>query len=315
MVIKIFIIPHPQEGFNYFWCCPRGEKIVVDGLRALSNIQLIDQPDNADFIFHTYVPHNKGQKNYDIISQYDPSKLVIIDWVDEPDYILYPHYFAYFKRSWCFASQENKSFVIKKYAIPRPTNMFPFWYCAMPEFIYQPPVEKTIDLGCYLRATCNNRKIVRNMFYNTLQNLPQTKFHLGEVTNNTRSKKEQTFFDMDYMKILKQTKIVVTCNPTDWEGDSRTWEALANNCLVFVDKMFVPYLHPLINGKHIIEYEFDKMEDFAIKLLYYRAHEKEAAEIAKCGCEFTLQHHTPKARMKYVIDVILQLKENNRAIH
>ena len=44
------------------------------------------------------------------------------------------------------------------------------------------------------------------------------------------------------------SKIVVTCNPTGWEGDYRTWEALTSGALILVDKMITPLINPLITG-------------------------------------------------------------------
>mgnify|MGYP001288080589 CR=1 FL=1 len=39
---------------------------------------------------------------------------------------------------------------------------------------------------------------------------------------------------MDYYEKMFHSKIVVTCNPDNWEGDYRTWEALSTGSLVFV---------------------------------------------------------------------------------
>lgn len=51
-----------------------------------------------------------------------------------------------------------------------------------------------------------------------------------------------------YMSAMRSAKIIVTCNPSSWEGDFRLWEAMASGALVFVDEMDTPMPHPLIDG-------------------------------------------------------------------
>ena len=40
-----------------------------------------------------------------------------------------------------------------------------------------------------------------------------------------------------YKQCLYDSKIVLHANPDSWEGDARTWEALASGALVFVDRI------------------------------------------------------------------------------
>jgi hypothetical protein len=308
--MNIFIVPYPDKGFNYFWCCPRGTEIVNRGLRLINEVKIVDNPDEADFIIHSYVPHFNGIKSSEIISRYDPAKLVIIDWTDEPDYILYDKYFAYFKRSWVFP--KNMSFIVKeKYPIDRPKNMFPFWYSIMKEFQYQSNQKRIIDVGCYLRDTCANRKWVINACYNIFQKLNKEGYHchIGPVSNETRSKKENTYFDSKYLSFLKKTKIVVTCNPTQWEGDSRLWEAIANGCLVFVDKLFVPYLKPLSN---VIQYTVGNELELEERLRQYLYEPQFCKEKAEDNFNYCLQWHTEKARMEYIVKTLESLSCPNQ---
>lgn len=306
--MKIYIIPYPDKGFNYFWCCPRGTEIVRRGLFNLPNVSLVDNPDNADYIFHSYVPHYNGQKSSEIISKYDPSKLVIIDWTDEPEYILYDKYYAYFKRSWVFPHKDGRSNIVKsKYSVNRPINMFPFWYGIMPEFSYKSDLEKVIDVGCYLRDTCQNRRWVINTVWNICQKLKSQGYicHIGPVSNETRSIKEKTYFDDKYLSFLQKTKIVVTCNPTDWEGDSRLWEAIANKCLVLVDKLYVPYNKPLSN---VVQYNIGDSNELEEKLLYYLQNDLYRKERAQLSYDDGMKYHIEKARMKYVIKTLELMK-------
>ena len=65
------------------------------------------------------------------------------------------------------------------------------------------------------------------------------------------------------------SKIVVTCNPTGWEGDYRTWEALTSGALILVDKMITPIINPLINGKHVVFNDLNNLMELKNKILFY----------------------------------------------
>ena len=56
-----------------------------------------------------------------------------------------------------------------------------------------------------------------------------------------------------YIRALARSKIIVTCNPTDWEGDSRLGEALSSGALVCVDLMLDPP-PGLIDGRTTLFY-------------------------------------------------------------
>ena len=147
--LKVYIIPHPTEGFNYYWTCPRGEYIVESGLSQLENVQLVNHPNLADIFILDYVPHNKGIKTTELIDQYNTKKLVVIDWIDEPDQYLCNKYFLYFKRSLVgpITGQVNNQNIniVKKQEIKK-RRVYPFWYCYLPEYRYNKKIDKDIDI-------------------------------------------------------------------------------------------------------------------------------------------------------------------------
>ncbi|KAH8059251.1 glycosyl transferase [Aureococcus anophagefferens] len=55
-----------------------------------------------------------------------------------------------------------------------------------------------------------------------------------------------------YFGAMRKSKIAVTCNPSHWEGDFRTFEALASGALIFVDEMYVPHPRPFVDGEHAV---------------------------------------------------------------
>lgn len=315
--MNIFLAPHPTEGFNYFWTCPRGEAIVRQGLAKLPEVRIVDSEMEADFVFWDYVPHNREVKTRELIDQYDPDKLVVIDWVDEFDWMHTDRFFAYFKRSWVYPQNPVNSPGVNpyKYVVQRPTNMFPFAYAVMDEFLQRAATHKkprNIDFACYLRPTCPNRIEALQTSLTVAKNLHAVgkRVHVGPVNEASRSVGANTYFDPTYFDALSRTKIVVTCNPTWWEGDSRTWEALAASCLVFVDLMSTPLPNPLKSYEHLINYFPTLPHWMSNDIFYYAKHEDEAAEIAKKGRDWAIQYHSSEARMRYVIDTLKRLKAN-----
>lgn len=59
--------------------------------------------------------------------------------------------------------------------------------------------------------------------------------YFGEVTTSTR-----TALSPVYLQLMRTAKVVVTANPGNWEGDFRTWEALASGAAVVRDRLFAP---------------------------------------------------------------------------
>ena len=110
----------------------------------------------------------------------------------------------------------------------------------------------------------------------------------------------------EYWRLLRRSQIVVTCNPGKWEGDHRTWEAFASGALVFVDRMFTPLAHPLIDRKHCIFYDTSNegLERLKERILYFLRDTDRAAEIAKEGHDFTMKYHRASNRIDEILEVI-----------
>ena len=107
-----------------------------------------------------------------------------------------------------------------------------------------------------------------------------------------------------YFQALSSAKIIVTCNPSQWEGDFRLWESILSGALVFVDIVTfwdrMPF--PLKHKEHVIVYDRRDKKSFLEMLEYYTSHEDEARMIAKAGKQFVLDHHMASNR----IDMLLQ---------
>lgn len=321
-MIKFFIIPHPTENFNPLYTCPRGEAIVVQGLRANPEVELVKSPKLADYILLTYVPHAHGEKwNTEDIEDYSyfGNNLIVIDWTDEHDRYLVPldKCYLYFKRSWLTPNIQVGTNAIcqKKDLHFEPgrleTQLFPISYAILDEFPrnFTPFAEREIDMGCYLRFTCPNRSVVKWAAIKAERSfLSGYNCQVDEVSGGSRSVGSDVYVDDTYFDYLGNTKINITCNPSYWVGDSRLWESLASGCLTFCDFSWTPDTDDL----PIEWYTVGDGDD--VFLLYKHlkrclSNSKDAEERARAAQEFALKNHTSAARMKYVIDKIKWRKE------
>lgn len=100
--------------------------------------------------------------------------------------------------------------------------------------------------------------------------------------------------------------MIVTANPDQWDGDMRTWEALASGALVLVDASHTPFPPglALVHGGHVVFYDNRDRASLLGLLRHYLDHPEEAAAIAKRGQAFALQHHRASSRIDYVDAVV-----------
>jgi spore maturation protein CgeB len=228
--------------------------------------------------------------------------VVHIDYRDPPRPFLPLDCLAYFKRSWVSSRKIGRYYV----KVPKiwPAHFHPISYAIMDEFVHPAAVPRDIDVGCYLRPNQNNRALLLLQLFEWAS---KTNAHTSIGPVNTS---ERNVFDPDYLKTLARTRILVTCNPDQWEGDSRTWEALANRCLVFVDELFALRHHPLKHGEHLIYFQIGNEKDLTDKLDYYLRNEREARGIAENGHRFAMSHH----RSPHRIDEILNTLEEGKRL-
>jgi hypothetical protein len=277
----------------YFKPCvkPPGRvyKLIAQGLHHHPSVNLVPSPEECNYIFYMYWA-------YEPHIRFDPHKLVHIDFRDPLHPFLPQQCVAYFKRSWVDCRKVNSYFI----KVPKkwPPHFHPISYCIMDEFAYPQKVSKDIDIGCYLRPNQTNRV---NILLLLLQWATEKgiQARLGPVNDKSRN-----VFDQDYLQTLARTKILVTCNPDRWEGDSRTWEGFANKCLIFVDELYALKYHPLKNEEHCIFYRLGDERGLLDKLNYFIKNEKEASQIAYNGYKFTMAYHRTVNRIDEILSVL-----------
>lgn len=106
---------------------------------------------------------------------------------------------------------------------------------------------------------------------------------------------------MAYFQQMFNSRIIVTVNPADWEGDFRLWESLCTGALVFVDPLYVPHPFPLVGGEHIVYFDNNNKTDLWTKLDYYRANPQEARRVAINGYLYAMKYHRTVSMIDYIL--------------
>jgi len=292
-MIKVYYVPCYGDGTREY-------RLIRQGLVNNSRVELVDNEGDSDFIFYFY--HTRKHKKY-YTQQFPPQKTVIIDYHDRSQWLFQVKCFAYFKRSWVVMLKQEEGYTTKK-PIPRDPHLHPLTMAIMDEFIIEEDMERDLVLSCPLRIKPGNPN--RQRVLDLVRGMDiQGKTQIGVLNKGSmRAFNDQNM--RDYFKLLKRSRIVVTCNPSRWEGDHRTWEALASGALVFVDRMWTPLRHPLIDGEHCIFYDLSDigLQELRAMILYYLKHTAEAETIAGVGHEFAMKHHRTSNRIDEILDVI-----------
>jgi hypothetical protein len=302
--MKIFIHPHTTNDFQIKWCCPRTELMVLEGLQDIPEVELVDCESAADFVIWHHVPQNSGQKDYCLINKIDPKKLVVIDSIDENnEYFVQDfnpnNYFLYFKRSIVKTDQSGN-----RTPIPLLERQFPWDYGILKGFQF-PKIEdniKPIAIGVYLRPSCEFRVAVLQYMSKWAERNKQYYSIIGPVSNGSRSVDKTVYFDPIYFEYLARTKIIVSCGPFGWCGDSRGAEAIANKCVYISNELWDYMPNAPVDGEHWIK--FNSLWDLDSKIQDLLLHNRKRIRITHFGYEHAMAYHTSKARMQYIINKI-----------
>ena len=297
--IAVHYVPAAETGRAY--------KLILQGLEAHPKVRLEQSASDADFVFHH---HQAFDSNLSV----PRDKHVFIDYSDDPLTIFPVDPLAYFKRSWPYpssTSRQNSLFdlpgaPLHVLALPnRPPQYHPLPYAVMDEFIVEGELDRDIDVACFLRPNQTRRSIMLSLLQLELSNRANTNVHIGPITGSAREG-----FDSEYLTALRRSKIVVTAGP-DWaEGDSRTWEALANGALVIQPPLLTPVANPLVDGVHIAYFDGENMVDYSTQnvfidlVLDYVRRPDDAMAIGRAGRDHVLRHHRAVNRVDSMLEVI-----------
>lgn len=234
--------------------------------------------------------------------QSNATTLVVLEESDKPGFWPQVKRFQdvlYFKRSW--VEKSNGSHVGGRAAANNDRDritFLPFVYSLWDNYTtgFVIGARRPLAVACTVRTHARvqpARTRVVSWLNEELGN--RTDVFVGD-TGGHRKKVDKTYFD-----VMRSARIVVTCHPSDWDGDFRLFEALASGALVFTDELHTPMPFPLRDGVHVVVYDSRDKQDFLAKLRYYMEHSDVAAKIAVNGLAFALTYHRPVSRVDYIL--------------
>lgn len=296
---KIFLIKQdqPKKGFRF-------HHLVHQGLELHPAVSLVEDLSEADVAL--YIPtctkllpvYNTTLPNGDVVNTLTP-KLVVLDEGDGPGHVRHVkdgEYIAYFKRSWVRKVDGVFAHNPARYS----HNYFPMAYSVSNNYTNGAILTtKRYHVVCTLRL--NEKQPARRRVLGwTTDVVSAMGLNHSSVLGQVNSAQRRTI-SSHYLDINRQARIIVTCNPSSWEGDFRLWEALASGALVFVDHMYTPVYQPLTDGQHVVLYDPTDEMGFKSKLRYYVDHPHEAQEIALRGYFHVLRYHRSVSRIDYIL--------------
>lgn len=287
-MIKIFLRPVSDENHRT-WVQ------LYQGLRKHPSVELVDNPSEADFYFiHWYGG---------VLNDLDPSKVVYFDFNDEqrlniPEGV---EVHTYFKRSMVSPYNSNGT----RSRITYPDFVTPINHaCVMDEFKseYIPHENRHYDIITTFRGghATNRLRVglqdyLKDKYRNTNLNT-----HFGITPNNGYS----NHYDSEYHNLLRNSKIIVTMNPCLWEGDNRLYESMSSGALVFCDELFMDVPFKFRDKVHLLYYKVSEIDKLPEKINYYLRNKTEREGISKSGYDFTMENHTSKSRIDYILNKI-----------
>ena len=214
------------------------------------------------------------------------------DWASSHAHVMddAASYLAYFKRSWV----DKRDAVPSKASNSRHSqskSYFPMPYALADEYVDSDKLgdvvgARPIDVVCTLRDNRGGRGRTLKWLKEYARDKKLHDVRLGQLSSAGR-----TVIDTGYLSTMRRAKVVVTCNPTGWEGDFRLFEALSSGALVMVDRMGTPYHHPLLDGEHVVYYDHTNKTDLLDKLEHALKRPHWARKVGVKGYAHVLRHH------------------------
>jgi hypothetical protein len=273
------------------------EYILRQGIINNNRTKLASSENEADLILldlRNFFPEHK----YNIIY---PEKTIIVDYRDDFDKFFKQPCLLYFKRS--FINLKNE--IVKS-----SFNYIPIQYalrmCYVEESKKKHKIEQDIDISVLFHTNSSKEhNKSRTKVLNFIKNHPKlTRFNKQVGLVSSGDEKGRSEYNETYWDTLSRSKIVVTCNPTNWEGDQRFTEATGSNSLVFQDVMYSNYKNLFVHEEHCIFYELDNLEKLVDQIVFYLQpeNEKKRKIIAENAYDHTMKYHTVKHRIDEILD-------------
>ena len=272
--------------------------ILKDGVRLNSRTELVDSFEECDFVFADH-RHLNGRSGYEgNVSDWSGDKLIVVDYSDQPN-LFDVDCLHYFKRS-SVLKGEGK---FRNYS----REVRPISYCVKNDWLdYDTNYaeERDIDISVFFRKESErikggmtNRELVASFVDEYFKH---KNIHVGIV--DTDGEAGRMNVGKEYVDKMLRSKIVVNCNPDDWEGDYRLFETLSCGSLALVDKMITPAVNPFEHRKHLVYY--DSLEHLGNEIEYYLENDEERKMIANNGYTYALEYHKTSDRIDEILEII-----------
>lgn len=282
-------------------------KNILVGLREIKEIEIVEDIKESDYMIVFSCVYNlprlfkdkpyKMKRMKEIYNEYLRIKDYPVERVIIVDYTDYSNLFClkeedqqkcllYFKRM-CVERKNNISYGLKKYN----REVIPIGFYIREDsynYVNSRRLERDYDISCLFNG--KDRGLRRDI-YNHLVKRKSNKIFVGCIE---RKKKYYNEVNNGYLDQLLRSKIIVTSNPKNHEGDYRLYEALLCGGLVLVDKFIVPVINSFRDREHLVYYS--SLEELDKLLEYYLLNEEERERIALNGREYALRNHRGRNR-------------------
>jgi glycosyl transferase family 1 len=296
--------------FDHIESASNEMRLTHEGLLAHPQVTLVDRPEQADYLMfcqNHLVGHCPFHAQFRPIKDRYKERTILLDYGDDPHSIFDADDFRwrlYFKRS---CVDRRTGMAIDYGNLP----IVPTAYCVLDAMAEPPPAQtqiRTIDIACLFDDDISDNDCFKRVRGPLLRFARQfaashpVAAQLGTVSESGPLGRSR--IHPRYKQCLYNSRIILHANPDLWEGDARTWEALASGALLFVDRMYAPIAHPLVDGQHLVYFDVSNggLADLEQQIVYYLEHEQERARIGAEGRNFVLAHHRSLDRVSAVIE-------------
>jgi hypothetical protein len=279
---KVYYCKKVSHGVRFYF-------LVREGLLQHPNIHLVSTPEAAEVI--VYLPESAAWKKSECNKPEFYSKLLVLDEGDGPQLFeseSKDKQLLMFKRS--YVRRHNGIFDKYMGYIPR-LDVLPMTYTIADAYVrstFTRQADRDIELLCTLRAYKSDPARARVSQW--VAEYVQARGIKGALEKPVNSA-SRTVISKGYFDSMHRAQIIVTANPSGWEGDFRLCESLASGALIFVDQMYVPRQYPLVHGRHYVVYDNNNKTDLFEKLDLYRKDKLLARRVALNGYIHSMRFH------------------------
>jgi len=299
-MIKIFVPPIEKFELNENY----GEinHILKDGIRLNSRTELVKSYDECDYVFVDF-RHLNGRSGYEgDVRNFDSNKLIIVDYSDQQQ-LFDVDCLHYFKRS-SVLKGESKFIHYSREVRPISYCIKNKWTDFKDGSMWISHEDRDIDISVFFRTEndrlkygMTNREVVAEY---VIDHFKDRNIWVGIVDSD--GEEGRINLNRNYVNKMLRSKIVVNCNPDDWEGDYRLFESLSCAPMVLIDNMITPVINPFKNRKHLVYY--NSLPQLGNELEYYLDNDLERNSIASNGHKYALKYHKTSNRIDEILEII-----------